>query len=260
MTGIGVERHIGDDAQLRKPGLDRLYRARHQAVRVPRFCRVVGLQAAIDDRKQRHRRHAQCDRLFRDAQQQVNADAADSGHGRHRFAARRSIQHEHRVDQVIRGQTMLAHQAARKIVPAHATHAGGRKVAGRRKGHHERPENKAQMILRCVSPASPPATGIDGTRSETCVSEHATVRAVTRFTSLSGCFFTRRFRPTALIPFSRGLFLFDADASYVECRVESQIGSAPDGGSSGVKPGRATTASTSSTPVFFRLENSSTFT
>jgi hypothetical protein len=245
--------------ELRKPGLDRLYRARHQAVGVPRLCRVVGLQAAIDDRKQRHRRHAQCDRLFRDTQQQINADAAHSGHGRHGFAARRSIQHEHRVDQVIRGQTMLAHQAARKIVPAHATHAGGRKVAGRRKGHHERPENKAQMILRGASPASPPATGIDGTRSETCVSEHATVRAVTRFTSLSGCFFTRRFRPTALIPFSRGLFLLAMPASYVECRVESQVDSAPDAGNRGVSQG-ATTASTSSTPVFFRLENSSTLT
>jgi hypothetical protein len=106
-----------------EPRLEARHRARHQAVRVPGLFGALGLQiAASITGNSAIAGTPSFTACFRDTQQQVDADALDAGHGGHGLAARRSIQHEHRIDQVIRGQTMLAHQAARKIVAAHATH------------------------------------------------------------------------------------------------------------------------------------------
>ena len=106
------------------------------------------------------------------------------------------------------------------------------------------------MIVRGILPLDPQPTQLaheaSGTLKKRPRSERATVRAVTRFTSLSGCLACEAFLAHGFIPFSRGLFFF-------------QAAGVSGAGSAAFSHG-ATTFSTSSTPVFLRLENSCTVT
>jgi hypothetical protein len=53
----------------------------------------------------------------------VQAHAPNAGHGSHVFDPVFPVQHEHRQDQVGGSQGVLAHQAARELIAAHAPHA-----------------------------------------------------------------------------------------------------------------------------------------
>jgi hypothetical protein len=104
--------------------LQRARRALREAFAVPGFASVVGLGGRGRDREQCHGGNAQAGDRFRLADQLVDRHALDPGHRRNRHALCASFHHEHGVDQVIRCEHRLAHQAAREIVPAHPARPG----------------------------------------------------------------------------------------------------------------------------------------
>jgi hypothetical protein len=59
VAGVGIERHVGDHAQLGEARLQRLHGARHQALGIPGLLGAGRLAGAVDHREQRQRRHAQ---------------------------------------------------------------------------------------------------------------------------------------------------------------------------------------------------------
>jgi hypothetical protein len=63
------------------------------------------------------------DAVFGHRQQQVQAQALHAGHRRHGLAAVAALQHEHRVDQVVDADRVLAHQVAGEFVAAQAARA-----------------------------------------------------------------------------------------------------------------------------------------
>ena len=144
VDGVGIERHVGDDAELREFLLQRPHHARHEAFGVVRLFGELGLERLVDHREQGQCRHAELHRTLGRLQQQVEALALDAGHGTDFLDALLAIEHEHRVDEIIGGQRVLAHQAAGEVVAAHAAHAGAREVASGRTGSaHQNLETKS---------------------------------------------------------------------------------------------------------------------
>jgi hypothetical protein len=84
------------------------------------------LQRRVNDWKEGHHRDAQLHALLSHRQQQVQAQALDTGHGRDGFAFFLAVQHKHRVNQVVGAQAVFAHQAAGEIIAAQAAQSRGR--------------------------------------------------------------------------------------------------------------------------------------
>ncbi|MNC19631.1 hypothetical protein D3C75_675660 [compost metagenome] len=123
--GERVEGHVGDDAQLRKARTQGAGGALGQAVRIPGLLGEQRLLLQRGDREQRQRRNAQRNALGRLLEQQVDGQALDPRHRRHRLATVLALQHEHRQDQIVGGQHVLAHQTAGELVATIAAQAGG---------------------------------------------------------------------------------------------------------------------------------------
>ena len=126
MGGEGVERHIGNDPQIGQCVLERAYRPLRNSLRIVGLARVFGFFLRRGDREQRQRRDAQSMYFGRLAQQLIDAQTFDARHGGDRLALPLAIQHEHRIDKVIRGQCMLTHETPGKNIAAHAAHASSR--------------------------------------------------------------------------------------------------------------------------------------
>jgi len=60
--------------------------------------------------------------FFRHPEESIQRQPLDAWHRRDRASHVSALSHEHRVDEVIRGQPIFPGQAAREIVPAHAPH------------------------------------------------------------------------------------------------------------------------------------------
>lgn len=100
--------------------LEGAHRALRQPVRIPGFGRVQALAGGVDHREQIDHRDAQFQRVFRLAQQLVQRQTFDARHRGNRRAPWQ-LMHEHRPDQIVGGQRVLAHQPARKRIVAHTT-------------------------------------------------------------------------------------------------------------------------------------------
>ena len=124
MRGVRVQRLVAHHAQLGETRFQRADRARDDAVVVPGNAAIGGLGRGIGHAEQVDDGNAQFQRLFADLQQFVDRQPLDAGHRGHRCAAV-LIVHEHRQDQVVRGQDVLAHQAPREPVAAHPPRARG---------------------------------------------------------------------------------------------------------------------------------------
>ena len=98
VAGIGVKRHVGDDAELGERLLQRRHGARHQPVRIPGFLGARRLERRIDHRKQGQRRNAERLRAFGGLQQTIDALPLDAGHRSDCFDAITAVQHEDRID------------------------------------------------------------------------------------------------------------------------------------------------------------------
>ena len=124
VRGEGIERHIGDDPEIRYRSLQRTYRALRKPVGIERLACVERLDLRRGDRKERHGRDAEPLDLDRVLHQQIDAQTLDPRHGGDRLALPGAFQHEDRIDEVVRGQGRLAHHATREGVPTHPAHAG----------------------------------------------------------------------------------------------------------------------------------------
>ena len=87
MGGVGIQRHVGDDAQLGEALLERADGALGQAVLVPGRGGVERLGLGRGDREQHDGRDLQRHRLFGRAQQLIDGQPLHAGHGRHGGAA-----------------------------------------------------------------------------------------------------------------------------------------------------------------------------
>ncbi|MNT35133.1 hypothetical protein D3C72_1711510 [compost metagenome] len=124
MGGERVQGNVGDHAQLRELRTQRTGRALGDALRVPRFGGVQGLEFRWRHREQCQRRYPQFDPLGRLFQQQIDGQAFDTRHRSHRFATVFTVQYEHRQDQVIDGQDVFTDQTTREVVTTIAAQAG----------------------------------------------------------------------------------------------------------------------------------------
>ncbi len=122
VRGVRIQRDIGDHAQLRKTFFQRGHCARHQTFGIDGFAPVRCFQCAFNRRKQRNCRNPGLETAVGMAQQLVDGVALHPRHRIHGDSAVFTVDDEHRIDQIIRGQTVFAHQAPRKLVLAHAAH------------------------------------------------------------------------------------------------------------------------------------------
>jgi len=107
------------------------------ALRVPGLGGVQRLLLQRRDREQRQRRNTQRDQFLGLLEQQIDRQPLDARHRRHALTAVLAVEHEHRQDQIVDGQRVLAHQATREIVATIATQASGRKKSiGRNEAHN----------------------------------------------------------------------------------------------------------------------------
>ena len=130
VRGVGIERDVGDHAQLRETLLERTHGALHQAFVIPGGDAIERLGLRRGHREQGECGDAQLAGLFGDLQQFVDRQAFDAGHRAHRRAAGQFMD-EDRVDEIVRGQHVFAHEAARELAAAHAAEAGIGKGHGR---------------------------------------------------------------------------------------------------------------------------------
>jgi hypothetical protein len=124
VAGVGIERDVGDHAELGVFALERAHRALHQTVVVPGLVRVQRLRLQGRHGEQRERGDSQRVRLAGGAKQLVDAEPLDTRHRGHGLAGALALAHEHGPDQVVRGKHRLAHQPAREGIAAHAPQAG----------------------------------------------------------------------------------------------------------------------------------------
>jgi hypothetical protein len=101
VAGEGVQRHVGQQAQVGEALLQLAHRARHQAVGVGGLAAVGRLQRRVDHREQRHHRHTQLHAVFGHREQAVQAAALHAGHAGHVLHLALAVEHEHRQDQVV---------------------------------------------------------------------------------------------------------------------------------------------------------------
>jgi hypothetical protein len=130
VRGEGVQRHVGEQAELGEALLEVAHGARHQAFGVGRLAAVGRLQRRFDDREQRHHRHAQRHALLGHREQPVDAHALHAGHAGHVLPLAVAVEQEDRQDQVLGGQAVLAHQRTGESVAAQAARPAGGKGGG----------------------------------------------------------------------------------------------------------------------------------
>ena len=112
MAGVGVQRHVGHEAQLGEAGFELAHHGGHQALGVEGLLAVGRFERRVDHGEQRHSRDAQGKALLGHWQKQVEAEALNARHGGYRLAPPTAGQHKHRVDEVVRAEGVFTHQVA----------------------------------------------------------------------------------------------------------------------------------------------------
>ena len=163
--------------------------ARHQAFRIARFAAVERLQLLLDHREQRQRRNAAASGIARRAAAACRS-CMRSTPGMEATARCGLLpsMHEYRIDQILRREHVLTHEAPREVVAPHAAHA-------------QRGEAAVNVhLISAVFGGGNFCTGPGILPSDELI--------VSRFSSLSGCLNPklRRFAP-GLYPLYRGLFI-----------------------------------------------------
>src|SRR6185369_13037868 len=113
VAGVGIERHIAQDAAVELDFLDRTRRPADQILRVQRLAAVVRLAPFFRVRKKREHRYTKPCRFARRLGHQVDADAFDARHRADRHALVAAVGQKDRPDQVRGRQRVLLHKAAR---------------------------------------------------------------------------------------------------------------------------------------------------
>ena len=125
VAGIGIERDVAEDADLRHLLLDRADGAADQVVRIERFAAVLVAPLGIGIGKQRDAGDGKLGGPLGVPHRLIDREPLDARHRRHRDARLRPVDQEQRPDQIVRGQDVLAHHAPRPLGLPVAARAGG---------------------------------------------------------------------------------------------------------------------------------------
>ena len=124
VAGIGIERDVAEDADLRHLFLDRANGATDQVVRIERLAAVLVAPLGIGVGEQRDARDGELGRPFGVAHRLIDRQPLDARHGGDRDPRLGPIDEEQRPDQIVGGQDILAHQPPRPLRFAVAARAG----------------------------------------------------------------------------------------------------------------------------------------
>ncbi len=155
VAGVGVQSHVSQHAQLGELLLEHAHHARNQAVRVGGFAAIRRFQGRVDGREQGHHGDAQLQTLFGHAHQFIRRIAHDAWHGADLLLNSLAFTHKDRVDQVVGGQAVFAHQTAGKLVAAVTAQASIRKVGRRNKTSHGTTFGEIQFSMHSVASGKP---------------------------------------------------------------------------------------------------------
>ncbi len=142
--GERIERHVGDDPQLREAGLEGARCPLGQSVRVVGLFRHQALALQRGHREQGDSGHTQLHQLGSLDQQQIDGETLHPRHGGNGFPTVLPLQHEHRIDEIVDGQYVLAHQTTAEIMFAQTAQAAARKGARKSCSHESLLERKLE--------------------------------------------------------------------------------------------------------------------
>ena len=125
VAGVGIERDVAQDADVRHFLLDRADRLADQIFRIERFAAVLVAQLRIGVGEQREARDVELCGALGLAHRLIDREPLDARHRGDRLARVRALDDEQRPDQVVGGEHVLAHHAPRPFGLAVAPHAGG---------------------------------------------------------------------------------------------------------------------------------------
>ena len=125
MAGVGIERNVGEHADLGTAGLDCSDRAAHQIIGVERLLTAPAATLGLSIRKQREARNTEACGLFCSCCEKIDRQPLDARHGANRLSDARSFGDEKRPDQVGGRQPVLGDEGARPGVRAAAAGTKG---------------------------------------------------------------------------------------------------------------------------------------
>src|ERR1700730_8574440 len=112
MAGIGIERDIGDEAEIWHLALDRAASAADEIVGIERLARLLIPLARLGKGKQRECRNAKLRRLGRGPHGLVDGEALDARHGGNGLPRVFALAKEDWPDEIVRGQGVFADEPA----------------------------------------------------------------------------------------------------------------------------------------------------
>src|SRR5262249_47795192 len=104
MARIGIERDIGDKAEIWRLVLDRAASAADKIFWIERLAGLLIPQARRGKGKQRQRRNAKFGRLGGRARGKINGQPLDAWHGRHGLARVFALAKKNRPDEIVHSQ------------------------------------------------------------------------------------------------------------------------------------------------------------
>ena len=128
VAGVGVERHVQDDADVDTGVADGTGCAADEIVRVEGFASIVGAQFRVRVGEESKRRNSEIGGLLGGFDDQVHGDALDAGHRGDRHARRLPLDHEQRPDQVVDAEPILGDEPPRPMRATVSAHPNMRKA------------------------------------------------------------------------------------------------------------------------------------
>src|ERR1700730_6701582 len=112
MAGVGVERNIGDEAEIWHFAFYRAARTTDEIVGIERLARLLIPQSRLGKGKQRERRNAKLFRVSRGPHSLVDGEAFDARHRRDWLPRVFALAKEDWPDEIVRNQGVFADEPA----------------------------------------------------------------------------------------------------------------------------------------------------
>src|SRR5262245_1679293 len=166
VAGEGIERDVAEHADIREFLFDRAHRLADQIVRVERLGALLVAQRRLGIGEQRDAGDVEFCRALGLAHHLVDGEAIDPGHRGNRCAGVVAVDHEHRPDQVVGREHVLAHQPPSPFRFTVAARADREIERGRREGggpprriaHFDR---TAELDRHLIAPRRQAGSGLD---------------------------------------------------------------------------------------------------
>lgn len=126
MARIGIERDIGDKAEIWHFAFDRAASPANEIPRIERLARLFIAQAMVGEREKRKRRNPELNRIYCRAHGKVDGKPLDAGHGGNRLPCVFPFAKKNWPDEIGGGERVFAHEPARPAGLAVAPQALGK--------------------------------------------------------------------------------------------------------------------------------------